>query len=327
MCYGYDGMAALRRSVIDRRGLLRGSMAAMAGVGLATAGMGATAAVAAPDHGTGPGPGHGPGPAGRRRVPPGLISIQLWTVRDALNGEPGYDATLRHLARIGYPKVELALGYFGRNAAQLRRFLDSICLKASSSHDGISADPAALREKIRNAVTLGQKFMVVPYLYSENADDWKRWAEQMNVEAAAAARAGLRYGYHNHAHEFTIDLGAGRTPWDVLTEELDPRLVHLEIDIYWAVTGGIESGDGVADPEGFTLDVIRAAPQRVLQYHVKDRHAADGDMADLGTGMIDFGRIFRKHSVLEYIVENDTPDVTPQQTAQVGYRYLRDLRY
>ncbi len=33
MCYGYDGMAALRRSVLDRRGLLRGSMAAMAGVG------------------------------------------------------------------------------------------------------------------------------------------------------------------------------------------------------------------------------------------------------------------------------------------------------
>ncbi|WP_433532814.1 sugar phosphate isomerase/epimerase family protein [Micromonospora sp. CA-263727] len=315
MCYGYDGMAALRRSVIDRRGVLRGSLAAVAGVGLASSGIGATAAAA------------GTKVTGRRRVPPGLVSIQLWTVRDALSGEPGYDATLRHLARIGYPRVELALGYFGRSAAQLRRFLDGIGIKASSSHDGISADPAALRQKIQNAVTLGQKFMVVPYLYSENADDWKRWAEQMNVEAAAARKAGLSYGYHNHAHEFTIDLGRGRRPWDVLTRELDPRLVHLEIDLYWAVTGGINSGDGVADPEGFTLDVIRCAPQKVLQYHVKDRHAADGDMADLGTGMIDFGRIFRKHSVLEYIVENDTPDVTPQRTAEVGYRYLHKLRF
>ncbi|MFG3604692.1 sugar phosphate isomerase/epimerase family protein [Micromonospora chersina] len=314
MCYGHDGMAALRRSV-DRRSLLRGSLATLAGVGLAASGVGATAA-SATIH-----------PTGRNHVPPGLISIQLWTVRDALWGSPGYDATLTHLARIGYPRVELALGYFGRTAAQLRQFLDGIGIKASSSHDGISADAAGLEQKIQNAVTLGQQFMVVPYLYSESADEWKRWAEQMNVEAAAARAAGLRYGYHNHAHEFTIDLGGGKRPWDVLTAELDPKLVHLEVDLYWAVTGGINSGDGVADPEGFTLDVIRSAPQRVLQYHVKDRDAATGDMADLGTGMIDFARIFRAHSVLEYIVENDTPDVTPQRTAEVGYRYLRKLRY
>ncbi|ATO13254.1 xylose isomerase [Micromonospora sp. WMMA2032] len=313
MCYGFDGEAALRQS-LDRRNLLRGSLAALAGVGLAS-GLGATAAQAGGHH------------HGRRHVPKELISIQLWTVRDALNGSPGYDATLAHLARIGYPRVELALGYFGRTAAQLRRFLDGIGIKASSSHDGIAADAAGLEQKIANARTLGQRFMVVPYLNSDKEDDWKRWAEQMNVEAAAARKAGLRYGYHNHAHEFTIDFGNGRRPWDVLTEELDPRLVHLEIDLYWAVTGGINSGEGVEDPEGFALDVIRCAPQRVLQYHVKDRDPATGDMADLGTGMIDFARIFRRHQVLEYIVENDTPDVTPQQTAAVGYRYLRRLTY
>ncbi|QLQ35761.1 sugar phosphate isomerase/epimerase family protein [Micromonospora robiginosa] len=314
MCYGFDGDGALRRS-LDRRNLLRGSLAALAGVGLA-AGSGATAAQA--------GGGHH---HGRRHVPKELISLQLWTVRDALNGSPGYDATLTHLARIGYPRVELALGYFGRTAAQLRRFLDGIGIKATSSHDGIAADAAGLEQKIANARTLGQRFMVVPYLNSDREDDWKRWAEQMNVEAAAARKAGLRYGYHNHAHEFTIDFGNGRRPWDVLTEELDPRLVHLEIDLYWAVTGGINSGEGVDDPEGFALDVIRCAPQRVLQYHVKDRDPVTGDMADLGTGMIDFARIFRRHQVLEYIVENDTPDVTPQQTAAVGYRYLRRLTY
>ncbi|MFR9775358.1 sugar phosphate isomerase/epimerase family protein [Micromonospora sp. MS34] len=314
MCYGYDGTAALRHSV-DRRSLLRGSLAALAGLGLVSSGIGATAA-SATAHDT-----------GRHHVPPGLISIQLWTVRDALWGSPGYDATLTHLARIGYPRVELALGYFGRTAAQLRQFLDGIGIEASSSHDGISADAAGLEAKIQNALTLGQQFMVVPYLNSEREDDWKRWAEQMNAEAAAARAAGLRYGYHNHAHEFTIDLGGGKRPWDVLTAELDPGLVHLEVDLYWAVTGGINSGDGVADPEGFALDVIRSAPQRVLQFHVKDRDAATGDMADLGTGMIDFARIFREHSVLEYIVENDTPDVTPQQTAEIGYRYLRKLRF
>jgi sugar phosphate isomerase/epimerase len=63
--------------------------------------------------------------------------------------------------------------------------------------------------------------------------------------------------------------------------------------------------------------VIREAPQKVRQFHVKDR-AGEGDpdspaghMCDLGTGVIDFPRIFRSHEVEEYVVENDTPDVTP----------------
>ncbi|MFI7616088.1 sugar phosphate isomerase/epimerase [Nonomuraea terrae] len=299
MCYGYRP---------TRRGLLA------AGLGLGAAAFAATSmspAAAA----------SGPKPKGRR-VPPGQISIQIYSVRDDLARD--YDATLTYLAEIGYPKVELALGYFGRTAAQLREFLDGLGVHATSSHDGISPDDAALEAKISNALTLGQSYIVVPYLDSSNLDDWKGWAERMNVEAEAARAAGLHYGYHNHAHEFTTDLGGGTTPWDVLTSELDPKLVHLEIDIYWAVTGGV--GVGAADPVGFAIDVIRDAPQRVLQYHVKDRHL-DGDMADLGTGTIDFRRVFEAHRVREYIVENDTPDVTPRRTSEVGYDYLRNLRY
>ncbi|MEO3802267.1 sugar phosphate isomerase/epimerase [Nonomuraea sp. B1E8] len=297
MCYGYGP---------SRRSLLA------AGLGLGTAAIAGAAspAAATPPHHR------------RHRIPPGQISMQLWTVRDDL--AQNYDATLTYLAEIGYPKVELALGYFGRTAKELREFLDGIGIRSTSSHDDISADDAGLETKIENALTLGQSFMVVPYLNSDSEDQWKAWAERMNVEAAAARKAGLRYGYHNHAHEFTIDLGGGRTPWDVLTSELDPRLVHLEIDLYWAVTGGV--GRGVRDPVRFTLDVIRRAPQRVLQFHVKDRHL-DGDMADLGTGTIDFRRIFDEHRVIEYIVENDTPDVTPRRTAEVGYRYLRKVRF
>ena len=84
---------------------------------------------------------------------------------------------------------------------------------------------------------------------------------------------------------------------------------------------------GAADPLGFAIDVVRSAPQEVRQYHVKDRAASNGDMADLGTGVIDFAEIFRKHRVEEYIVENDTPDVTPLTTAAVGHGYLEHLKF
>ncbi|MFC7879637.1 sugar phosphate isomerase/epimerase family protein [Isoptericola sp. NPDC057391] len=331
MCYGYDGDEALRRSLetqtpgtggLSRRTLLRG--AATGAAGLALTGTAAGAATAAPH-------GH-PWHHGRRRVPPGRISLQLWTVREGL-GEPWgpgvYDETLTAIARMGYPRVEQALGYFGRTARELRAFYDDIGVRASSSHDGISESRAAAHEKFQNAVTLGQRYVVVPFLSSESRADWEQWADQMNAEARIARTYGLAYGYHNHAHEFTTDLG-GVTPWDVLTSRLDPRYVHLEIDLYWVVTGGVNLGLSNDAAQRFALRTIRRSPLRVRQYHVKDRHTTgpeETSHADLGTGFIDFERFFRAHQVEEYIVENDTPDVTYLQTAEVGYRYLRKIRF
>ncbi|MBG6084591.1 sugar phosphate isomerase/epimerase family protein [Zhihengliuella flava] len=310
MCFGFNAPAALNRSLeekgVGRRNFLRGAAAVGAGIGLA--GLGGTAALASP--------------AGRRPVPPGLISIQLYTLRSIMQGD-GVDATLASLADYGYTKVELA-GLYGRTAEQMRATLDSLGITPSSSHDGISGSAAALETKLANAVTLGQTHINVPYLNSSNGDDWRRWADQMNEEAAAANAVGLKYGYHNHAHEFTTDLGGGLSPWDIFVERLDPKLVHFEIDLYWAVTGGV--GVGAADPVQFAIETIQQAPQKTLQYHVKDRDAS-GDFADLGTGQIDFARIFNAHRVKEFIVENDRPDVTPLQTAEVGYNYLRSLRF
>ncbi|MBJ7358771.1 sugar phosphate isomerase/epimerase [Nocardioides sp.] len=319
MCFGYDGEGALRRSLEEkgasRRSLLRGAAVGAAGV----AGVAAVGA-AAPAQARGRG-GHGHGNGGRK-VPHDRISIQLYTLRSAMSTPAGVDLVLARLAHYGYAKVELA-GYYGRTARQIRDLLDDLGIRASSSHDGISPDAGSLRTKLENAVTLGQRYVVVPFLSSPSLSQWQTWADQMNAEAAVAKRYGLRYGYHNHAHEFTIDLGV--TPWEVLTSRLDPRLVHLEVDLYWAYTGGVDTG--AADPDRFAIDVIREAPQAVRQFHVKDRDGATGDMADLGTGVVDFPRIFRTHRVEEYIVENDNPDVTPLTSAAVGHLYLEHLEY
>lgn len=313
MCFGFDGDRALRDS-LARKGASRRSLLAGAAAGAAVLGGTAPAVALGGGHG-----GHG----SRRGIQHDRISIQMYSLRDATDATT-LPTILHRLAQYGYEKVELA-GYYGLTARELRTALDKEGLRASSSHEGISATPAEARTKFENARTLGQKYVVVPYLASESLSDWQQWADQMNAEAAVARRYGLRYGYHNHAHEFTTDLGGGVTPWEVLTSRLDRKLVHLEIDLYWAYTGGVNSG--AANPLRFASDVIRTAPQAVRQFHVKDRSATDGDMADLGTGVIDFPTIFRKHVVEEYIVENDTPDVSPLTTAAVGHAYLDHVRF
>ncbi|MBD3924450.1 sugar phosphate isomerase/epimerase [Nocardioides cavernae] len=339
MCFGYDGDAALRESLerkgASRRGLLRGAVAGAAGATVLAAGSPALAAKPS-QH---PGKGHGHGR--QKEVPTDLISIQLYTLRAKMTTDAEIQLMLDQLAKYGYERVERA-GLYSYTAAQFKAALDARGIWASSSHDGISTttpngpvlDPAKLNAKLDDAQTFRQKYINVPYLNSNSKSDWQMWADQMNTEAAAARKRGLRYGYHNHAHEFTIDLGGGETPWDVLTSELDPKLVHLEVDLYWAYTGGVNTG--AADPLQFAIDVINSAPQEVRQYHVKDRHGADaallygqtpGDMADLGLGVIDFPTIFKAHQVEEYIVENDTPDFWPAATANTGFRYLDGLDF
>lgn len=327
MCFGFDGDGALRRSLeqrsekrgVSRRSIIRGAAAGAAALGVS----GALAAPAQADSDRSErGRGHG---HGGRRVPADKISIQLYTLRSIMNGA-GVDATLEKLADIGYPRVELA-GLYGRTAADIRGVLDELGIRSNSSHDGLSSSFAALETKFDNSETLGVRYLNVPYLASSSLADWQAWADQMNNEAAAAKRRGFHYGYHNHAHEFTTDLGGGVTPWDVFMRELDPAYVHLEVDLYWAVTGGVNLGMSSDEAVDFAIDVIDQSPLKVRQYHVKDRNEATGDHVDLGTGFIDFAKIFRAHQVEDYIVENDSPDVTPIQTAEVGYSYLRGLRY
>lgn len=331
MCFGFDGDAALQQSLdrqgASRRGLLRTAAAGAAGA--ATLGvMSGGAAAAAPGKGGKGKPAGKPGKGRTKQVPENKISIQLYTLRDAMTNPAEVETVLTRLSQYAYPRVERA-GLYHYTARQMKRRLDDLGIWASSSHDGISASTAAMNTKLDDAGTFGQKYINVPYLNSDKLSDWQTWAEQMNTEAYAAKRRGIRYGYHNHAHEFTIDLGRGRTPWDVLMKELDPRLVHLEVDLYWAYTAGVNLRE--SDPLKFANDVVRKAPLEVRQYHVKDRHAADsatpGDMADLGTGVIDFPAIFRKHEVEEYIVENDTPDVSPLTSAAVGKLYLEHTDY
>lgn len=277
---------------IPRRSLLSTACAA-AGLGTVSA-LGAAPAVAA---------------AHRRRIPRHKISIQLYTLRTLLEND--LEGTLAELASIGYRTVELA-GLHGRSPGEFRTLLDQHGLRATSSHVGIDGDISALLD---DAHVLGNRYLDVAYAKFDTAEQWRRYADRLNEVGAAARKSGLRFGYHNHGHEFaTVD---GEQPFTILAERTDPRFVHFELDLYWAVVAG-------QDP----VELIRCHRGRVLQLHVKDR-APGGGMVDPGVGTIDFPAIFdvaHNHGNREYIVEHDNPE-RPLRTARVGYDYLDHLRF
>src|SRR5579862_9458393 len=64
------------------------------------------------------------------------IGLQMYTLRDEMRND--YVGTLRKVAEIGYPAVQFA-GYGGLSAAEMKRLLDELGLKAAGSHVGIEA--------------------------------------------------------------------------------------------------------------------------------------------------------------------------------------------
>ena len=243
------------------------------------------------------------------RVPKKKISIQLYTLRNLF--EADLETTMSALADIGFRQVETA-GTYGRTPAEFRAVLDANHIRATSAHNGIDGD---LNEAIATAKALGNNRVNVAYAAYETIDEWTEFAGRLEAAGKAYRKAGIEFGYHNHAHEFAaID---GVRPYDVLTRGTSRRNVQFEADLYWVITGEV-------DP----VQLFWSVPGRITQYHVKDM-AEDGGFADLGEGVIDFARIFRANHALEvkeYIIENDEP-VDALKCAKTGYDYLASLEF
>lgn len=243
------------------------------------------------------------------------IGVQLYTVRSLMADDVA--GTLDAVAAIGYEEVEFA-GYFGHEPAQVRSWLDAAGLAAPASHVDLDLlTGSALEATLEDATTVGHAWLIVPWIPEEmrTADGYREVADRLNRAGSIAAAAGVRVGYHNHAFEFEVledaDAG-GRTGYSLLLEHLDPTLVDLEIDLHWSAAAGVDA-----------LELFADHPGRFPLCHVKDL-TADGGMADVGAGVIDWPGLFARSEeagLQHYIVEHDQPD-DPLASIEASHRYL-----
>jgi sugar phosphate isomerase/epimerase len=150
---------------------------------------------------------------------------------------------------------------------------------------------------LETAKILGQSYIVCAWIDAElrrKPDVWKRAAERFNRAGETSKKLGIQFAYHNHDFEFTpIN---GRLPYDILLAETDPELVKMEMDLYWITKGG-------QDPVQYFDRHLGRFPL----VHVKDMDK-NGEFADVGSGTIDFARIFARSEtagIRHYLVEHD----------------------
>jgi sugar phosphate isomerase/epimerase len=230
------------------------------------------------------------------------------------------EGTLARIAAIGFQEVEFA-GYPQGTAASLRTMLDRLGLTAPSSHVALQALRSEWERALEQASVLGQQYIVVASLPPSDrrtTDDWKRTAALFNKAGEISKRMGIQFCYHNHDFEFTLLDGV--VPYDLLLNEADASLVQLELDLYWIAKGG-------RDP----LEYFARFPGRFPLVHVKDMDATPRKFfADVGTGTIDFKRIFRqakKAGIRHFFYEQDSTPGAPLGSAKASFDYLRTLNY
>ncbi|MGH2533241.1 MAG: sugar phosphate isomerase/epimerase family protein [Thermomicrobiales bacterium] len=189
------------------------------------------------------------------------IALQLYTLRQ--QAERDFVAMLREVAAAGYTAVELA-GYGPLTVAELRRTLDQLGLRAISSHVGYRRFADELDVVLEELRLLGCSYAVVPGIPRElraSPEAPARLAARFDAWGAACASAGLRFGYHNHGWEFEPRDGSNML--DLLTAKTKQDRVDVQIDIFWALTAGVD-----------VVSLIQRHPDRVPTLHAKELAAA-----------------------------------------------------
>lgn len=245
------------------------------------------------------------------------MNAQLYSLR-SLIGTPelfakNHEYVLGRVRQMGFTGVEAASyedGKFsGLAPAEFRKTIEAAGLKIVSSHasrlltkeevasGNVSAALKWWEKCIADHKAAGIPMLVMAIEQPKNSiQELKVMADYLNTIGEMCSKAGIKFGYHNHAGEFR-KVG-DTTMMDYLLENTKPENVFFEMDVWWVVKAG-------ASP----VDYMRKYRGRFNTIHIKDRNEVGQ------SGMVGFDAIFANFRIAgteQYIVEVEdasTPNV------------------
>ncbi len=243
------------------------------------------------------------------------LALQLYTVRDETARD--FTGTIRRVAEMGYDGVEFA-GYGGLSAEEMHTLLTEVNLHAYSSHVRLDLLDQQLEQEIAYCKQIGSPYLFLPWLAPDmrNEEAIRSLAPRLNEFGKQCQQQGITFGYHNHDFEFAI-LGSGTTLLDLLLSLTDPKLVSLELDVYWAAHAGVSPA--------FILEQYAG---RVPVIHVKDM-TPDGHFTEVGDGVLNLAQLLpvaEKNGTKVFVVENDAPTIPSLDSARRSLANLRQMR-
>ncbi|WP_411029986.1 sugar phosphate isomerase/epimerase family protein [Spongiimicrobium sp. 3-5] len=245
------------------------------------------------------------------------LGIQLYTFRKEMDADP--IDTLKKIASIGIKKIETARSgkghYYGLKPKEMNNVCNDLGMKLISGH--VHLDDK-WQKTMDEAVESGQKYLICSTMPTkgQTVENYKSIADKFNKAGEACKKMGLNFGYHNHAYEFESD--KGEVLYDVLLDNTQADLVHMELDLGWVVVGG-------KDP----LDYFKKYPNRFPLWHLKDMNMSKKESTEFGLGGLDIAKMLqnKKASGVKHVfIEQEEYASTPLKSMKHNMAYLNTIQ-
>ena len=232
--------------------------------------------------------------------------LQLYSIRDITKDD--LDGALRQVSEMGYKFVEFA-GFFGHSAQEVKAMLDKYGLKVSGTHTGWQEVAEHFEETVAYHKAIGNKNIIIPgcdLSTQEKLDEFVKMANEFQPKLAAE---GIRFGYHNHAHEFRANEDGSM----IYQQILERTTLDLEIDTYWAFVGG-------NDP----VEMMERLKDRLIVSHIKDGDP-EGHGTPLGMGQAPCKAVYKKavEMGVPMVVESETCTPDGPTEARICIEFLK----
>lgn len=256
----------------------------------------------------------------------GRVGLQLYSLREYLPKDP--KGVIAKVAAAGYKEVETygyskQGGFWGLSPKEFSALLKANGLTTPSGHYGLdeffgTGKTDQLDSYIEAANATGQSHVIVPSInhqFIKTAADFKAVAEKLNKAAEICKKGGVKLGYHNHNFEWKPT--EGTTFYDTIIDGTDPKLVTMELDLYWVVRAGFNP-----------IDFFKKHPGRFEFVHIKDMDKANSGLnTEIGSGSIDFKTILAQSKlagIKHFIVEQENFSMDPYKSITQSSSYLKN---
>lgn len=247
------------------------------------------------------------------------VAIQLYTLRDFCKTAADFAATMKKVREIGYTAVQIS-GVGPIPEAELVAMCKAEGLTICATHEPslkILDEPEAVIARLQK---LGTKLTAYPFpngIDFNNAEQIDALIKKLDAVGAKFRAAGLKLGYHNHAHEFYRPAG-GPCFLERVYAETSPENIVAELDTYWVQRGGGDVVDWVARMKG-----------RQPFIHLKDykvNASGEPSFCEIGAGTLPFKRIIAEAEAGGcewFIVEQDVCPGDPFVSIKQSFDYIK----
>ncbi len=245
------------------------------------------------------------------------LGVQLYTFRKEMSQDA--KGTLQKIASLGIREIESAGSdkgyYYGLKPGEMKVICKDFGMNLVSGH--VRLDDK-WDKTMEDAAASGQKYLICSSMPSDgqNTDNYKKVAEAFNKAGEKCQTMGLKFGYHNHEYEFETDNET--ILYDLLLDNTEAELVHMELDLGWVIVAG-------KDP----LDYFKRYPGRFPLWHLKDMNMTEKQSTEFGKGGLNIPEMManQKSSGVEHIfIEQEEYASTPLESMKHNMEYMAALK-